>query len=270
MQVGNYCRIRTAEVLHMNFVIESLLPPAPTVWWNGGDAFRSRWLDAFSVMIPGGERFLTEAVQNWLESGHGHCDASETLKEEAMRFMREEAAHRRAHGLYNARTAQDAPEVMTRLERRIELVVDEMSGWSLPTRLAFASAFEQLTTFFCKEMLRPHNPWLTTVQSTPQKRLWLWHSHEEVAHHQVLADILKAAGVSNARRMAAFVACALYLSWDWGVCFVSLCAHDIKTKRVSPWRLQAQAGRFAVVGFPSLIRVTWAAWVHLVVPTRRH
>jgi uncharacterized protein len=236
--------------------------------WNGGDSFRSRWLDAFSVMLPGGEHFLNEAVKTWLEAERCNPGVPEALKQEAMRFMREEATHRRAHGLYNARMAQNAPQVMAHLTLRIDTFVGEMNCWRLPTRLAFAAGFEQLTTFFCQEMLRSGNCWLDPVQSTPQKRLWLWHAREEVAHHRVLADILSAAGVGNTRRMIAFAACALYLTWDWGVCFFSLCAHDIKTKQVSVSRLLFQAARFAVLGGPSLFRVFGRACVHWLVPAR--
>jgi uncharacterized protein len=224
----------------------------PFTWWNNDNAFRSRLLDAFSLMIPSGERFLVATVNDWLQTPA--CDrASAELQQEAQRFVREELSHQRAHRLYNDRMAATAP-VARQLEQRIDAAAEELTPWRLQTRIAYASAFENLTTILCTQMVRERNPWLAGRPSA-QKRLWLWHAHEEMAHHQVVTAVMRAAGVSHGLRITALLASAMFLISDLLYCLLRLCLADVRAKRVSAWRLAAQAAGFAVQAAPSLLRM---------------
>jgi len=145
-----------------------------------------------------------------------------------------------------------------RLEQRIASAMNEMAGWSLPTRIAFAAAFEHLTALVSVEVVRTGSVWIG-AGTTPQIRLWQWHCQEEVGHRHVALDVMKAVGVGHGRRVLAFLAAALYLASDLAVLLTVLCRTDVRAQRVGGWRLLAQALTFAARCFPSLMRMAWGS-----------
>lgn len=231
--------------------------PRATLWWNSGDAFRSRLLDAFSLLLPEGEKFLCDAMKDWMVASEGDPNAPEPLRQEVRRFIREEVGHSRAHGLYNARMAGHSPAVRA-LEERMAAVMAGMGGLGLPTRIAFMAAFEQLTTLVSREVLREGSAWLG-AGDTPQRRLWVWHCQEELAHGQVAVDVLRVAGPGHARYVPVFIASAFFLACDLAVSCARLCWSDVRCGRVGAGRLIAQAAAFAVRALPSMGRIAWGS-----------
>lgn len=234
------------------------------LWWNDGDAFRSRLFDSVSLLLPSGEQFVMDAVSDWLREAQKPVVSPELL-DEVNRFVREEAAHQRAHRLYNDRLAEHAPA--QRLEQRIASAVGEIASRSLPTRLAFAAAFEQLTALLSEEILRPRSPWLGKG-TAPQLRLWRWHCAEEIGHRHVALDVLAAAQVGHGRRVSAILAAALYLAMDLTACFAVFCLHDVRAGRIGVWRLVLQGGGFAVRAMPGVLRMAWGGMRYMAVPAR--
>lgn len=175
--------------------------------------------------------------------------------------MREEIAHSRAHRLYNERLRAHAPA--QRLEQRVESAMEEMRSWSLPTRIAFASAFEHLTALLSTEVLRTHSVWLDNGM-TPQARLWRWHCQEEIDHRHVASDVMRAMGVGHARRASALLVATIYLSADMLVSLFAMLSSDLRARRVSGWRLAVQAASFALRVVPSLLRMAWGCLRYLV------
>jgi uncharacterized protein len=253
------------------------------LWWNDGNAFRSRLFDAVSLILPSGETFVGKTVSDWLQT----ASAESGLRAEAARFLKEEASHQRAHRLYNERLAQQS-EVVKQLEQRIAAAVAEMAPWSLRTRIAYTAAFELLTNLLSKEVLRPNNVWIgqgtssriersgstsltapiTAPGSTPQSRMWLWHCQEEIDHHDIPLNISQAAGVGHGWRVLALVCAALYLASDVVVCLGYLCASDVRAGRISAGRLLGQAAYFAVQALPSLVSMAWGCVRYVVMPSR--
>lgn len=226
------------------------------LWWNDGDAFRSRLFDAISLMFPSGEQFLITAVSDWLDASPHGPPPPPRLQQEAQRFVREEAAHRRAHRLYNDRLAAHAPAV--RLEQRIAAAVQTMAARDLSTRIALAAGVEQLTAWLSFEVLRPRSAWLGQG-TAPQMQLWRWHAREEIDHRHVALDILKASGVTHGRRVLGFLAVVFYLSCDVGVSLAAICVADLRAQRVGAGRLAREAATFAVRALPGLVRLAWGS-----------
>lgn len=227
--------------------------PLDTPWWNNGNAFRSRLLDAFSVFFPDGEKFFCKAMQDWLASVNAQPRVSSDLKQEVQRFIREEASHSRAHGLYNTRMAEHSSVIQT-LERRMAAVMAEMGQLDLSKRIAFIAAFEQLTGLLSREVLRKGSAWLSTGD-TPQRRLWIWHSQEELAHGAVAVEVLRVSGFGRASYTLVFAASVFFLVSDFLTCCTRLCWDDVRSGRVSGARLTAQAAAFMVEAIPSLARI---------------
>ncbi|MCH8618859.1 metal-dependent hydrolase [Undibacterium sp. TS12] len=231
-----------------------------TLWWNDGDAFRSRLFDAISLLLPCGEHFVVTAVNDWLNT-NSHSSCTPQLQYEVQRLVREEQTHSRAHRLYNERMATHAPA--QRLEQRIESAMQQMAVWTLPTRIAFAAAFEQLTVLLAEQVLRPHNVWLGQ-NDTQQTRLWQWHCQEEIEHRYVVQDVADAMKIGKRRCALIFLVAACYLFTDITFALASLLWTDIRAQRVGMVRVSLQAVSFTIRAIPSLLRMAGAGLRHVV------
>lgn len=234
------------------------------LWWNGGDAFRSRLFDAISLLLPSGEKFVIAVASDWLSAQPSSHVPDAELRLDVQRFIREEVAHSRAHRLYNERLALHAPAL--ELEQRIASAMDEMAAWHLPTRIAFAAAFEYLTAVLSVEVIRPRSVWIGEG-TAPQIRLWRWHAQEEIGHRQVMVHIMAIHRVGYGRRTVALLAAALYIVWDLTVSLFVIFKFDIQSRRLSIWQLISRAATFAVRALPSLLRMVLGG-VRYLLPVR--
>lgn len=224
--------------------------------WNE-DVFRTRLFDALSILLPSGETFVVKAVEQAalsLDKNSSRCTA---LQKEVLRFVREEVAHQRAHRLYNDRLQRDgAPAI--ELEQRIANATRRLESLGLHTRLAFATAFEQLTALLSHEILR--SPAWLTANRCRQSDLWRWHCAEEIGHRHVTPSLLIAHRVAPSQRIACFVVATAMLIVDVTGLVAALCAHDVQRRAVSRTTLLRQACRFAWRVSPSVLRMT-GRWV---------
>ena len=236
-----------------------------TLWWNHGDAFRSRLFDAISLLLPCGEQFVITAAADWLRTAQQSASMA-TLQRDVLRLIREEHAHLHAHRLYNDRLAMHAP--VQQLEQRVAAAMEQMAGWELPTRIAFAAAFEYLTALLSEEVLRPRGAWLDE-NTTQQVKLWRWHCEEEINHRHVAQDVADAMGMGQGRHALVFVAAAFYLCADLVVAHAALLMCDVRARRVGIARVFMQAASFSVRVLPSVLRMAAKSVHHLVLSRRR-
>ncbi|WCM87895.1 metal-dependent hydrolase [Acidovorax sp. NCPPB 3576] len=217
--------------------------------------FRTRFFDALSLLLPSGEAFVIDAISDALQAHGGQGLPSPALREEALRFVREEAAHQRAHRRYNERLAQSGVPVAA-LEGRVAAAVQELAGLPLPTRLALAEAFEHLTALLSAQVLEG-TAWLQG--NGREARMWRWHCEEEVGHRHVASDVARALGVGHARRIACLALAALYLGIDLSRLLAGLLWRDILSGQVRPLGLLGQAARFALRTAPGVGRIAIAS-----------
>ena len=71
--------------------------------WNGGDAFRSAFLNALSMSFPVGEQFFMDSIRKGVSALP--LAGRESFAEELQGFVGQEATHRHLHALYNAQLA---------------------------------------------------------------------------------------------------------------------------------------------------------------------
>lgn len=231
-------------------------PPAVTHGRGG----RLCFLDALSLLLPCGERFVVRAVSDWLSDERTGRRADESLRREAQRFVREELAHQRAHQLHNERLAGGSA-VFRGMAQSIEEAVEELDRWSLCNRLALAAAFEHLTALLSAEVLR-HPAWLARC-SEAEAKMWRWHCREELGHRDVVGDLLAASGVGYARR-----ASALLMATGWLGCDLARIMGRMQVRGASAagrrWlSAAARVARFARTVAPGLLSmgVGWAGYL---------
>jgi predicted metal-dependent hydrolase len=171
--------------------------------WNGGEAFRTHFLNALSMSFPVGEQFFIDSVkkgvamlppaqqQDWASAVRG--------------FVGQEATHRFLHAQFNAE-----------LER--QGLRNHWQGWAAwrirrgaklhpRNHVAVTAAYEHFTAVVATGLLT-HPNWLDGA--TPDLALlWRWHAVEESEHKSVAFDLYRAMGASERRRILWFVYVAL-------------------------------------------------------------
>lgn len=162
-------------------------------FWFGGDAFRTHYMNALSLLFPQGEQFFIETVR-----ALRHASRDATLDAEIGAFIGQESWHRQAHLAYNAHLeAQGLPvaRLEARLRSRIEFVRTRMT----PLRgLAATVCLEHFTAILAHHLLS--RPQELETMPLPLRRLWLWHALEELEHKSVAFDLYRAAGGGAALR----------------------------------------------------------------------
>ena len=117
--------------------------------WNA-TVPHTRVLDALSLLLPAGERFVIATLDDWRHQRPGEVPPA--LRAEIDRFIREERAHQRAHQRHNAALLAAMPAA-ARAAGRAARASDALCRLSLPMRLALCAAFELLTAVVSRELL---------------------------------------------------------------------------------------------------------------------
>lgn len=224
-------------------------------FWNGDDPARTIVLDAFSLMFPAAERFMLHAMQG----------VHDRLEDPALRravagFVRQEASHARLHGAYN-RALDDRDFMGTIQETRNARFIAAMDARiGTRRRIAASAGLEHFTTLIARRLLS--DPALFAGADARYRRLWLWHSAEEVEHRSVAFDVHAAlfpqgAWISRARAMASSLVMLNVLFW-WNTAVLIEGARD-------RGRLRVWAGvLWLTLGGPGFFRRTfWSTLAYL-------
>ena len=167
-------------------------------YWMGGDAFRTRLMDAMFVSFPEGERFFMSSVRHFRERV-----TDPALQEEIKAFNRQEAQHGIVHSRFND------------LLRRQGLPIDAVEGklrrqlaWVLERRtpefnLAVTAACEHLTALMAEAFFSDPE---TMKDADPRVRAMMaWHAMEEMEHKAVAFDTMSVAGIGHGLRVRAML-----------------------------------------------------------------
>ncbi len=161
--------------------------------WLDGDLFRTALFDCFSLFLPEGERFFLRTMGQLARQSN-----DEALKGDIRRFCLQESNHLRAHEDYNQGLRRIGHDV-DRMERGVRRLLRDRARDPLDA-LAKTCAIEQITASLAVAVLR--HPEIMAGASARYRRLWMWHSLEELEHAGVALRGLKAAtlGMSGFRR----------------------------------------------------------------------
>jgi len=165
--------------------------------WNGGDAFRSAWLNALSMGFPVGEQMFIDSLRDGLKALPE--SKREYFATEIQGFVGQEATHRHLHALYNKQL--DAQGFVNSQEKRMIKRLEKLDSMKLDPRhaVAITAATEHFTAIFAGWMLEtPQN----LQGADPRlKTLWLWHSAEETEHRCIAFDLYRALGGNEKWRL---------------------------------------------------------------------
>lgn len=197
--------------------------------WHGGSAFRTAWFNALSMMVPYGERFFIDSVNEFQDKIE-----DQQLKTEVRSFLVQEANHLREHKKVNTLLCEVRGYDMQAIEGPI-LKRAEWTNRKVPAirRLAGTAANEHLTAVLVADMLR-HND--TFMGADPgMADLWYWHGVEEIEHKSVAFDVYQAVGGSlRDRRLVQIFGTIFFLSGTFRILCIFL-KHDGKLWKLREW-----------------------------------
>jgi len=182
----------------------------PSPWqrhWHGGDAFKSHFFDAMSLLFPDGERFFIDSVRAFRDQ------VSDPQQQAQIRgFIGQEAHHSREHQHYSEalrETGYDLDYLERRLKKRLAFVRRHLPP---KAHLAATTAVEHLTAIMADAILQ--NPdWLDGA--TPEMaRLWRWHALEESEHKAVAFDLYLQVGGKVWMRRRAMLQSTFFFTLD--------------------------------------------------------
>jgi hypothetical protein len=196
--------------------------------WYGGDVFATHWMNAMSLTFPHGEKFFIDSVRAYRER-----NTDPVLEAQIRGFIGQEGWHRHEHAAFNAwlaRLGLPAEAIEARAGRKIEALKRSVHprGW-----LASTVCLEHFTAILAKDMLA--HPERTAGMHPHFRRLWTWHSMEELEHKAVAYDLWEVTGGKYSTRVRAMLLVSVNFAWDIGRNVVDLLRADGQLWKPSVW-----------------------------------
>ncbi|MEH6701577.1 metal-dependent hydrolase [Parasphingorhabdus sp.] len=147
--------------------------------WIGGDPYASAFFNCLSAIFPKGEAFFIESLKKFRDR------TPAKLQGEIRSFIQQEATHSREHHFFNQHLASCDLDI-SRLEQSISDVVSYVRAQPEIMHLVATMCIEHITAILAAEIIS--NPRHLEHADEEQRKLWLWHSSEEVEHKGVAYD----------------------------------------------------------------------------------
>ena len=219
--------------------------------WNGGDAFRTAFMNALSMSFPLGEQFFIDSVRNGARALPDAPRAA--FAQQVQGFVGQEATHRRIHALFNAQLERQG--FVNHWEERIRARLARLAGVDVRHPVAITAANEHFTAILA-EFILAHPQWLADCE--PRLRtMWMWHASEECEHKSTAFDLYVALGGSHDWRVRWFRTVTVFFLTDALLQTVRNLRCDGELWR---WRTARSAWRF-FLGREGLVRHTFKPWL---------
>lgn len=151
--------------------------------WFDNSPFKTHFMNSLSTRLTEGERFLSTTMAKFREETK-NTEYEEQVKE----FIIQEATHKRIHTEYNkwldsqGYPAKELENLMVDRQRSAE------EKFSKETLLYIVVCIEHFTTVFAEFFLT--NPELLDQMHPHFRRIWQWHSIEELEHSSIADEII--------------------------------------------------------------------------------
>ncbi len=156
--------------------------------WYGGDPVLTAFWNAFSLLLPEGERFFVDSVRAYRSEIE-----DEVLAAQVNGFIGQEAMHSKGHNELNALVKAhgyaSAPKIESELHTLLELVRKVVP---MKLKLAVTCALEHFTALMGEQLLA--EPEHQAQIDERVRDLWIWHALEESEHKSVAYDLYEAKG----------------------------------------------------------------------------
>jgi len=154
-------------------------------YWLDGDAFKSRFFDAMSILFPEGEKFFIVCVRDYKDQ-----ITDPKLAQQVKEFTYQEGQHGMVHTQFNDRLKAQGVAVDRILETQNRIMFGFFRRWFPKTfTLGQTAAAEHLTAlmahgfFGVKGMMDKADPRV--------RAMYAWHAVEEIEHKAVAYDVMK-------------------------------------------------------------------------------
>ncbi len=174
-------------------------------YWFAGNPIITHMENAFSILIPPGERFFIRSVRNFEDR------ATDSESRGLIRaFIQQEGLHTRAHNEFNASLQRFGVDVVREVAYA-ERVMASMEKL-LPRKMQLgATAFLEHLTAVGAHMLFTQ-PLIAESMHPEMVRFWRWNAAEELEHKAVAFDLLRVAGGGYFLRIFSAIAAMLLLT----------------------------------------------------------
>ncbi len=174
-------------------------------YWNMGNSVLTHFENAFSIMIPPGERFFIDSVRHYQ-----HLVADEEGRELIRAFVQQEGLHGQAHDVFNASVAKFGIDIAAQ-ERYAARTFRRARRW-LPAKvqLGITVFSEHLTAVGAHTLLA--SPDVAEEMHPQMLDFWRWHAAEELEHKSVAFDLFGKVGGGYAVRMLSVLAAGVFLT----------------------------------------------------------
>lgn len=190
--------------------------------WFGGDAFKTRFFDAMSLLFPEGEKFFIQCVRDYRDR-----ITDPQMQSDVKDFIYQEGQHGMVHDAYNQRVANQGVAVDQIEARMKKILAWQRKRFPTSLRIAQTAAAEHMTAIMAhsfmanREMFREADPRM--------RALYVWHAVEEIEHKAVAFDVMQKVGkVGYFTRMAGM----LYLSVVFPLHTFLIMAHMLRVDGV--------------------------------------
>lgn len=153
-------------------------------YWFGGDAFKTRFFDAMSLLFPEGEKFFIACVRDYRDQ-----PTDPALQAQVKDFIYQEGQHGMVHTRFNDRLKAQGIAVDKILQRQKDIMFGFFRG-HLPRvyTLGQTAAAEHMTAlmahgFFAKGLFDDADPRI--------RAMYAWHAIEEIEHKAVAFDVFR-------------------------------------------------------------------------------
>jgi predicted metal-dependent hydrolase len=153
-------------------------------YWFGGDAFKTRFFDAMSLLFPEGEKFFIACVRDYRDQ-----ITDPKLQAEVKDFIYQEGQHGMVHTQFNNRLKAQGIAVDHILEKQKRIMFGFFRKYLPKTfTLGQTAAAEHMTAlmahgFFSNGMFEKADPRI--------RAMYAWHAVEEIEHKAVAFDVLQ-------------------------------------------------------------------------------
>lgn len=174
-------------------------------YWFADNPIITHVENAFSILIPPGERFFIRSVRHYEDRV-----SDPEVKDLIRAFIQQEGLHTRAHNELNLSFARFGVDVereiayadryIARLERRLPMKV----------QLGVTAFLEHLTATGAHMLFM--EPKIANLMHPEMLRFWRWHAAEELEHKAVAFDLFRAVGGGYLLRVFSAIAAILLLA----------------------------------------------------------
>lgn len=153
-------------------------------YWFGGDAFKTRFFDALSLLFPEGEKFFIDCARDYKDEV-----TDPELIREVKDFTFQEGQHSMVHIRYNNHIERQGIDVPAIMEKQRRMIAWTRETFPRKNTLAETAAAEHITAMMAEFVL--NNPEDLREADPRIRAIYFWHAIEETEHKAVAFDVLQ-------------------------------------------------------------------------------